>query len=182
MRMLHRLLSLLILMLIVACGPAAPEETAPAEPAGSEPDIPSALPTNSVDQAPSTAPTQTPPSALEAYPAVPTPPPPSTGGYPAQPTIAPVQDPNSSAYPAQDGFVWMLRPLGEQCAEPVENAPTNLTEAMASLTAAGITIGEAETTELVVCSACGCPTSAHFRIQVAVNDTTAAESLGWAQE
>ena len=98
-------------------------------------------------------------------------------GYPAQPT-----DPPVSGYPVEEVGAegWVVRPAGEQCAESL--AYPSAESATADLEAAGITILAVEETELLVCEACGCPTSAHYRVLVSAEDLPTALSLGWQHE
>ena len=190
MRMRIWLICLMVMTWLAACGPAAPVQTPeiPGENDSTQtPELPNETPpapaTGTVTEDASAAPTHTPPPLPEGYPAQPAPPPASAAsGYPAQPLTAPAVDSYPAGEAVGDELVWVIRPLGEQCAEPDQNGYTDLREAVAALTAAGLTVGEAEMTNLIVCSACGCPTSAHFRIQVDVSDVAAAESLGWEQE
>lgn len=102
-------------------------------------------------------------------------------GYPAQPT----PEAPAAGYPAAgegeeltEG--WVVLPAGEQCAE--ELAYPSADDAVAALEEAGVTILSVEETELVVCEACGCPTSAHYRVLVSGEDMATALSLGWQPE
>jgi hypothetical protein len=102
-------------------------------------------------------------------------------GYPAQPQPT---DP-AAAYPAageaQDLVEgWVVLPAGEQCADNLAY-PTSDT-AVAELEAAGLTPLAVEETELLVCEACGCPTSAHYRVLLSPEDMAIALSLGWQRE
>ena len=181
-------LFLIFLTWLAACGPAAPVESPEIleeSDLTKAPEIfmetPPALSTKAGGPAVPTDPMRTPPPLPEGYPVEPAPAPTPIEGYPAQSLTAPLVE----AYPdntGSDGFVWVIRPLGEQCADPDQSQYADLKEAVAGLTAAGITVGEAEMTNLMVCSACGCPTSVHFRIQVETTDVAAAESLGWERE
>jgi hypothetical protein len=101
----------------------------------------------------------------------PTPP----GGYPPEPT-----EPVTSGYPAEVTEAWMVIPAGKQCAESL--AYPSAESAVAVLEQAGVTILAVEETELVVCEACDCPTSAHYRVLLAAEDFPAAMSLGWRPE
>lgn len=96
-------------------------------------------------------------------------------GYPAQPTEAP-----AAGYPVEATENWVVRPAGEQCADNL--AYPSADSAVADLAAAGITPLAVEETELVVCDACGCPTSAHYRVLLSAEDLPTALSLGWQQE
>jgi hypothetical protein len=115
----------------------------------------------------------------DAYPAKPTAVPPTEGeGYPAPEVPAAI----TPGYPeAVDGFVWMLLPTGVQCEEE-SNFYSDLQDAVAGLTAVDVQTGQSEVTELAVCSACGCPASTHYRVQVSVEDVSAAQTLGWTRE
>ena len=164
-----------LLLLPVACGPST------IEPADETPDVPmeeapdDALrlappPTGSGAAAPESAPTE------EAYP-IPVPSPvPIDEGYPAVPPTSPPPSP----YPVTGDPVWVLHPVGEQCSD--ETVYPDETTAVAALTAAGITVYESEVTELIVCSACGCPTSAHYRISIDSGQLGAARALNWTVE
>jgi len=96
--------------------------------------------------------------------------------YPAPPTYAPTVDP----YPG--GLVWILHPVGIQCEESTSPGYGDLREAVSTLTAAGVAVAKSEMTELVVTDACGSPTSAHYRAQIAADDLQTALSMEWTQE
>lgn len=110
-------------------------------------------------------------TVLEGYPA------PATGGYPPPASPLPTSDP----YPSVEGFVWVVIPVGEQCADASENSYASLQESVAALTAAGITVNASAVTDLPVCTACGCPTSAHYRVQIDAESLNDALALGWTQ-
>lgn len=158
-----------------------------------------------VEETPAAA-TETPASALEQAPegdvfprATLTPPPveepeadPETGSdaesYPAPPTTTPFPDdypvptlsPTLDPYPAAEGSIWIIRPVGEQCAE--QDDYPDLQAAISDLITVGVEVSESETVDLPVCMACGCPTSAHFRVQIDAADLSNAELLGWTEE
>lgn len=187
-RRLLGLLGYIFVILIVACGPATssespepPDELESTEPLQVVPELDSGTDAEGVDPDKSNLPTLTPPPLPGGYPGQPTPLP-SPNGYPAPVEELPTPEPYPADKTESGSFVWMLLPVGKQCAEPGENNYADLQAAVAALTAAGITIGDAEMTNLPVCSACGCPTSAHFRIQVDGQHLAAAEALGWRQE
>ena len=50
------------------------------------------------------------------------------------------------------------------------------------LSAAGLRVADSEMLELMVAAACGSPTSAHFRVQIDVEDLDSALSMGWDRE
>jgi hypothetical protein len=65
----------------------------------------------------------------------------------------------------------------------VEDADyADLQEAVAALIAAGVPVYETGMVDLIVCAACGCPTSAHYRVQISQSDLVNAEALGWSAE
>ncbi|MCP4415383.1 MAG: hypothetical protein GY805_02090 [Chloroflexi bacterium] len=110
-------------------------------------------------------------------------------GYPAPPLptsipegyIVPTQRPALNPYPEATGnLIWILKPVGEQCAETP--ATPDLNTAVADLIALGIPVEASEITNLLACAACGCPTSAHFRMQIDAGYLGNAEVLGWYLE
>lgn len=112
----------------------------------------------------------------EGYPPPPSPVP-SPEGYPAPPTPQPTLDP----YPV-GGYLWIIRAVGEQCTEADDNDYADLQEAVAALAAAGVPVRGSGITELIVCAACGCPTSAHFTVEIESSSLSRAESLGWTEK
>lgn len=170
---------LLIIVIPVACGPATKTDTANTpEPGGALEVMPetTAGPPSADAPADPTAVPLPEPDAGEAYPPPTTPP--MTGEYPAPEAPATAPDP----YPeAVDGYIWMLLPVGVQCEEDAA-LYTDLQDAVAGLTAVNVQTNRSEIVELNVCAACGCPTSAHYRVQVSVDDVNAAQSLGWTRE
>lgn len=162
------LLSTLLALALGACQSAAPA------PEGTEP--PPASPTTSEM-------VETPSSAAPVPERTATP-----GDYPARPTTAasesaypaaPEESAPPSAYPA-DEPVWVVFPQGEQCAD--ESTYTSLSEAVSALEEAGVNVISSETVELMVCQACGCPTSEHYRVQISGEDVPTVRSLGWTVE
>ena len=132
----------------------APEATPTIPSPVDEPDEPSGYP---------------PPDENGGYPA-----PDDSSGYPALPAPLPTADP----YPG--GVVWIIRPVGRQCEEGREFE--DLATAVASLEENGISVLEAEETELLVCQSCDCPTSLHYRVQIDPADLVQATRLGWLRE
>lgn len=164
---------LLIMIMAAACGPATETVEPTTEPTATENG--GALETATEPAPVATAPPQ--PGEPEAYPAQPTAVP-QTEGYPAPGEAVATVDP----YPeAVDGFVWMLLPAGVQCEEDT-SLYSDLQDAVAGLKAVDAQTSEAEVTELMVCTACGCPASTHYRVQVSVEDVSAAQTLGWTRE
>lgn len=100
-------------------------------------------------------------------------------GYPAVPTVpaAPVGYPDAAA-----NLIWVIRPLGQQCVDPATYTYPDLSTAIAALTEAGVAVLTAEEVALVVCEACDCPTSEHFRVQIYATDLPKVEPLGWITE
>ncbi|MBK8906023.1 MAG: hypothetical protein IPM53_32895 [Anaerolineaceae bacterium] len=116
-------------------------------------------------------------SEAEGYPAPALPEPsPLPEGYEI-PTAPPAINP----YPEATGeLLWILKPVGEQCAE----TPTtpDLQTAVADMIAFGIPVEASEMAEMDVCTECGCPTSAHFRLQIDSGYLGNAQVLGWVAE
>lgn len=116
---------------------------------------------------------------------------PGGDGYPvpALPQTAPLPEgyeiptalPPINPYPEATGqLIWILKPVGQQCAE----TPTtpDLPTAVADMVAFGIPVEASEMAELAVCTECGCPTSAHFRLQIDAGYLGNAQVLGWVAE
>jgi hypothetical protein len=157
--------AILSVFILSACGPTTgpvPAATTPAtgpalEEAGTS--TPSSVPEGYPPPAPV-------PAAATALPV----------DYPAPPTMMPTPDP----YPG--GLVWVLRPVGIQCEEGTVPGYGDLREAQATMTAAGLTVVDAQMTDLMVTAVCGSPTSAHYRLQISAEDLQTAVSMGWTQE
>ena len=157
------LVFLLLLVMITAC--RQPPDPGVATSPASEPGEGRPTPTTG----------STPTTASDGYPAPPLPTPTSPpDGYPAPEAAA--ATPRPGAYPAAGDVIWIVRPMGEQCADP---AYDSLEEAVAALEAAGVSVSASEMTSLAVCQACGCPTSEHFRAQIDAEDLDKATGLGW---
>jgi hypothetical protein len=101
-------------------------------------------------------------------------------GYPAPVDDAPTSI--DTGYPAPEGSVWIIFPVGVQCGAAEENRYPDLASAIAGLTAAGITVNNSEMVDLLVCAACGCPTSAHYRVEIDGDQLNSALSLEWQLE
>ncbi len=158
------LILLLISLLLVGCGTAPAPTPTPANSGGD--DLARPTPTDQPSE-----------QAPEGYP----PPPPTAEplpeGYPA-PAVLPTYDP----YPADGGAMWILYPVGLQCEEPGASQYQTEQDALSALTAAGLTVRQITTIELMVCEACGCPTSAHYRAEINAADANKAAALGWTPE
>jgi hypothetical protein len=110
-------------------------------------------------------------------------------GYPALPTAtssaqgypAPTQQVPPTGYPA-DMAVWILRPYGAQCEDSSTYLYQDVKAAAQALEEQGVSVLDMEAVGLMVCEACGCPTSEHFRLQINAQDLAAAEALGWSRE
>lgn len=117
----------------------------------------------------------------------------ATGGdgypVPTLPQTAPLPEgyeiptalPPINPYPETTGqLIWILKPVGQQCAE----TPTtpDLPTAVADMIAFGIPVEASEMAQLAVCTECGCPTSAHFRLQIDAGYLGNAQVLGWVAE
>jgi hypothetical protein len=165
---------ILLAALLAACGPPAPELEEMTEPAATT------APADAEETAPRPTVTPDPNLADEEE---------GEAGYPAQPAAtavpqeegypAPTPIPTIDPYPNADELVWVRRAAGEQCAE---SDPLEMREAMATLADAGIEVREQTSVEMAVCQACGCPTSLHFRAQIAPEDVPQATELGWQVE
>jgi hypothetical protein len=105
--------------------------------------------------------------------------------YPVNP-IVPVVPETTSPYPGYPGAegetIWIVRPLGQQCVDPTTYVYPDLATAAAALTSAGVTVLASEELALMVCEACDCPTSEHFRVLINSSDYGLAEPLGWTPE
>jgi len=165
-------LALLLLFLLIAPLPAACSTISPQTPVATPADptqTPAALvPAPTVALAPASA----------AYPditnegiAAPT-----NAAYPAQPSPAPTVNP----YPG--GLIWIIRPVGVQCEAERPIGYGSLNEAVAILFAAGVSVQASETIELGVTTACGSPTSEHYRVQIGADHLPAVEGIGWVVE
>lgn len=161
-------LIILLALLIAGCAVDRSEQASP-EPGDDGPDLPAVT-----EPAPAT---ETPDQDVQdgypgpdqnGYPApsLPTPFPP---GYPA-PVIEPTIDP----YPG--GLAIVVLPAGQQCQEPTY---PDQASALATLEDAGILVREISEVELMVCEACTCPTSLHYRALINPEDIALALSLGW---
>jgi hypothetical protein len=76
----------------------------------------------------------------------------------------------------------MLRPLGQQCEDPATFEYEDVDEATTALEDAGVEVLGSEAVSLAVCTACNCPTSEHFRVQIRARDLGIAQDLGWIRE
>lgn len=170
------IVSLMLLLALAACGPSAAAPTpAPdsGQPARSTPTSDPSLLNNNANTGGQ--------NNLVGYP----PPPPTATPYPENYPVPPTPPPHNP-YPAaetgESGVVWILHPLGMQCADTSTFKYANQQAARADLTAAGITVSQMETVELMVCQACDCPTSTHYRAQINGADLNKAIALGWTAE
>lgn len=182
------LLTAILWLTAVSCGPTPVEEETPTE-------VPADSDGGGLNEAPEADPgvfpraTLTPPPVSE--PIEPETAPGSEDGYPVpelppatalpEGYVAPTPLPSLNPYPEATGnLIWILKPVGEQCAE----TPTtpDLQTAVADMVAFGISVEASEMTDLPVCSACGCPTSAHFRLQIDSGYLGNAQVLGWFEE
>lgn len=187
--MKYKLLIVILLIGLVACGSnnVGNEEPPEPEPAvdplatradvtpTSEPAIVPADPTDEPEGYPAGLPTATLPA-----------------GYPE----APPEDTSPDAYPANvdgdgggddeggetSGMIWILRPVARQCEEEDSMPYATLDDAVLAVQSAGVTVFDSEMVGLFVCEACGCPTSDHFRLQIMAGDYTLVEGMGWLQE
>jgi hypothetical protein len=164
-------LSILFLVMLVACGPAD-EEQNEATPEQSAPE-------GNGDSSTFPRPTITPESgseveADESYPA----PGPELIGPPDAYPVAPELESVPNPYPALAGMTWIIIPAGVQCEE--DKVYKNLDEAVAGLKGAGIVVNDMGSISLNVAAVCGAPSSQHYLAQVADDDVSKAEDLGWS--
>ena len=173
----------LMLFALAACGPEQPESV--------ESDDPTVEP---VDALSTTAPAENDISprptvtavSPDSYPA-----PDAEGALDGYPVLAvtavsndgyPVIDyaalPTRNPYPVEGEYIWVSVPLGEQCAESI-TYPT-IQDSVWVLQGEGIAVFDRQVEELMVCTACGCPTSTHYVMQILATDLAEAEELGWA--
>jgi len=166
-------IALLILLVLTACGPAAAPTPEPDDAVRPTPTSDPALLNNNT-------------SGSGQNNQVGYPPPPTATPFPDN-YPAPADAPTAvNPYPALDNPdaspVWILHPLGQQCADTSTYKYPNQQAARADLTAVGMTVYQMETVELTVCEACDCPTSTHYRAQISSADLQKAISLGWQEE
>ena len=159
------IVGLILLLLLSACGGTSEEDPTKQSKSPTEEAAP-ALPSV---ESPS-EPGYPAPIAPDGYPG-----PQEPSSYPAPPVSTPVP----FAYPAGTTF-WMVHPAGLQCEEPLTYP--ELADAVAALEQNGVTIFETEAVNMMVCEACGCPTSEHYRINIDANNLDAAMMLGWIRE
>lgn len=153
------LIAIIVVLVLAGCGPADDGENGPdptreeGEPLPTEVLLPTTEPGRDTAYPP---PTQVQP---DAYPS------------PSGPEELP--DP----YPA--GLAALILPAGSQCED---KAYPDLASALQPLEEAGVEVRAATTVDLVVCAACGCPTSEHYRVQIDRADLDTALDLGWQRE
>ncbi len=158
---------LLFLMLLAACGPSNVEPESSATPPS-----PDNQPEVDVMPRPTITATAVP---ADAYPAAPAPANVQPEGYPA-PELMPTRDPYPGLEAADMQSVMMIA-AGTQCEDPL-TYPTEQ-DAVAALEAAGITVHESTTMELMVIASCGSPTSTHYQVLIDADKQAEAEQMGW---
>lgn len=170
------ILSIFLLLLVTvaygttACGSSIPTTTRPANESDSS---------NQARPTPTSENQLSEPTKLPVpYPGAPATAVPIPEDYPAAQQIYPTIDP----YPADGNTVWVLYPVGVQCEDASSGKYKSEQDAEAGLTAAGIIVYDVTTTDLMVCTACGCPTSVHYRVKINETDLNKAVSLGWTPE
>lgn len=178
------LLAVLLLMLAVcglaACGPSVPSTTgATAVPNATQPARPS--PTSDPSLLNNNNNTPDGQADTDGYP----PPAPTVApsSYPIPTLPTPLPEP-ADAYPATDpaGTVWVLHAQGQQCVDASTFKYPTLQDARAGLVAAGLTVYDVQTVSMIVCQACNCPSSTHYRALIAASDLDKAIALGWMEE
>ena len=174
MKKLTILLILLFTLATTACSSTISTETRPSNEVENRNQGPRPTPTTDNRASESTEPGVPYPGGIPETPPTVTPYP---EGYPAPPEI-----PTQVSYPADEDTVWMLHPVGVQCEDAAGSKYQSEQDVIAGFTAAGITVHEVTTTELMVCTACGCPASAHYRAEINATDIDKAVALGWELE
>lgn len=163
MKSLFRYLTLVLLITLAACTGTDPVV---------EPTAPAANPTATSD-------------SQQAYPALPTAEQTTIDqGYPPSTPNLPL--PDSYPDPEEKEGVWIIRPVSEQqCTEdgspPAKTYP-DLNAAVSALESNGIEVTASETVGLMVCEACTCPSSEHYRVLINPADLDAALKLDWTEE
>ncbi len=168
-RMPPIVLFVLMLLLFAACGPEQPE---PVEPTAVPPTEPANSPRPTVTNVPDDSyPTPDADSSLDGY---------SLMAVTAVPDDYPVVEalPTRDSYPDSGEYIWVAIPMGKQCSDAV-TYPTER-DAEDALVEEGIAVHETKTVDLMVCTACDCPTSTHYLMQILATDEAKAEELGWA--
>lgn len=178
--LLTTILLILTVFLVTSCGTAPPAEPTPTPSADpdqskSEPALLPAEPADSEDAIPTTPAIPTAAPLPENYPPLQeeAEQPALDANYPGPPTAIPVDN----SYPG--GMIWIVRPIGIQCEEGAAPGYGDLNEAVATVTAAGITVSDSEMIEMAVATICGAATSTHYRLQIQPEDLGLAMSLGW---
>ena len=110
------------------------------------------------------------PSDPEAYP---------EPEVPSENPALPIATSTPFAYPEGTTF-WITHPAGFQCEDP-PMYPT-LDDAVGALEENGVAVISAEAFGMMVCEACGCPTSEFYRANIDANDLDTAISIGWNRE
>jgi len=110
------------------------------------------------------------PSDPEAYPE-----PEEPSGYPPPPIVTSTP----YAYPEGTTF-WITHAAGLQCEQPLIY-PT-LDDAVRALEENRVAVISAESFDMMVCQACGCPTSEFYRVNIDAYDLDTAISIGWNRE
>jgi len=161
-------LIILLALIIVGCAEDNSGQASP-EPGDDGPDLPVVTEPAPATESPGG-------DVQDGYPA------PGDNGYPAFPSPtpfppgypAPVIEPTTDPYPG--GLAIMVLPAGRQCQETTY---PDQASALATLEDAGIRVSEISEVGLLVCEACECPTSLHYRALINPEDINLALSLGW---
>jgi hypothetical protein len=162
------------ILLLSACRGAARPEV----PAATLPSYPGPVPTLPDPDPYPVRPAPTPLPA--AYPSLEAPAPTSTP--PAQATLLAPEEPVPAGTSPAGEAIWLLRPWGIQCEDPASFEYKDVSAAAAALEDAGVEVLAAESVALMVCQACGCATSEHFRVLIPAAGLSQALALGWTQE
>ncbi len=175
---LGRLLLLLAMLLLAACNSAPPpaQDNTPPPAAVATATTPALMPAPTAAEDSAVPSTPDPTGAAYPDPAEGETAAPANDPYPVPPSPMPTVDP----YPG--GLVWVIRPVGTQCEPEIPPGYGTLNEAVATLYAAGVSVQASETIELPVTTACGSPTSEHYRVQIGADHLSVVEEMGWVGE
>lgn len=167
------LILILLLLSVVACGPA--DEPATVEATAVAPETDDGADDSGISPRPTITPRAEGDPDDDAYPALPEPTP-LPEGYPLAGEPVPTLNP----YPGIEATAVIVHPIGEQCGDPATFRYADMQAATADLVAAGVNVLSATTVGLIVADVCGGPTSAHYQITIDANDLAKAEAIEWS--
>lgn len=128
------------------------------------------------------------------YPAPPTSQTPLPEGYPAKPTavspypapvteseILPQPEVDFATLPSDTETAWVVAPSGVQC-EPESSQFKDIVAAVEALNEVDVDVYDGVTESRIVCAACGCPESTHYRLLIEKAKVDIATDLGFIPE